>query len=114
MELSQNLAEHGVKITIVNTEFGHKLLMFSLPESSKRQQQIHLVSIPDGMEPGEDQNNLDKLCDSILRFMPTYLEDLIGKINGSSDSKITCVIADEFMGWAVGVVKKMRIAQASF
>ncbi|KAF6176284.1 hypothetical protein GIB67_023575 [Kingdonia uniflora] len=49
--------------------------------------------------------------------MPGHLEELIGKINGScndNSNKITCVIADENMGWAIGVAKKMGIPQASF
>ncbi|KAI3983403.1 hypothetical protein MKX01_013470 [Papaver californicum] len=48
--------------------------------------------------------------------MPNYLEVLIRDINVSSDDddKITCVIADENMGWAVKVAKKMKIPVAAF
>ncbi|KAI3849912.1 hypothetical protein MKW98_026826 [Papaver atlanticum] len=48
--------------------------------------------------------------------MPNYLEVLIREINESSDDddKITCVIADENMGWAVKVAKKMKIPAAAF
>ncbi|OVA00785.1 UDP-glucuronosyl/UDP-glucosyltransferase [Macleaya cordata] len=114
MEFSHCLSERGFKITFVNTEFNHKRVMASLPKNSCKENEIHLVSIPDGMEAGEDRNNLGKLCDTILISMPGYLEGLIGEINGYNDGKITCIIADENMGWAVRVAKKMGIPIAVF
>ncbi|OVA00784.1 UDP-glucuronosyl/UDP-glucosyltransferase [Macleaya cordata] len=114
MEFSHCLAEHGFKITFLNTEFNHERVMTSLPENVNKENQIHLVSIPDGMDPGEDRNNLVKLCETTLRVMPGYLEELIQETNKSDGSKITCIIADETMGWAVKVAKKMGIPQAVF
>ncbi|KAF8378797.1 hypothetical protein HHK36_030146 [Tetracentron sinense] len=113
MELSHCLAERGFKITFVNTEFIHERLIKALPEDSNIKNQIHLVSIPDGLGPGGDRS-LRKLCECIPSAMPSYLEELIAKINESSKDKITCIIADEYMGWAVKVAKKMGIPQAAF
>ncbi|KAF8378788.1 hypothetical protein HHK36_030137 [Tetracentron sinense] len=114
MELSYCLAERGFKITFVNSEFIHERLMTALPDDSNIKNQIHFVSIPDGMGPGEDRNQFAKLLQCISRTMPSYLEELIKKMNESCKDKITCIIADENMGWAVKVAKKMGIPQAAF
>ncbi|KAF8378795.1 hypothetical protein HHK36_030144 [Tetracentron sinense] len=114
MEFSNCLAERGFKITFVLTEFIHKRIMTALSEDSDIKNQIHCVSIPDGMGPGEDRNQIGKLLECILSAMPGYLEKLIEKINESCEDKITCIIADENMGWAVKVAKKMGIPQAAF
>ncbi|KAF8378814.1 hypothetical protein HHK36_030163 [Tetracentron sinense] len=114
MELSYCLAERGFKITFLNTDFIHERVMAALPEDSNIKNQIHLVSIPDGMGPGEDRNHLGKLCKSISSTMPSRLEGLIEKINESSKDKITCIIADETMGWTVKIAKKMGIPLAAF
>ncbi|KAI3995870.1 hypothetical protein MKX01_042463 [Papaver californicum] len=115
MKLSYHLSEHGFKITFVNTEYNHERVVASLPkESNSKENNIHLVSIPDGREPAANRRDFAKVFDSILSSMPSYLEVLIREINESSDDKITCVIADEHMGWAVRVVKKMKIPVAGF
>ncbi|KAF8370114.1 hypothetical protein HHK36_031853 [Tetracentron sinense] len=114
MELSHCLADHGFKITFVNTDFIHERVMKALPDDSKNKNQIHLVSIPDGMGPEEDRNQLGKLFECVSRTMPSYLEELIEEVNESGKDKITCIIADEHMGLAVKVAKKLGIPQAAF
>ncbi|KAF8378787.1 hypothetical protein HHK36_030136 [Tetracentron sinense] len=115
MEFSHCLADCGVKITFVNTHSNHSRMMNSLQEKSNKQIQIDLVSLPDGIAEGEDRNLVpEKLYDSIIKTMPGYLEKLITKINKSFKDKITCIIADENMAWAVQVAKKMGIPSAVF
>ncbi|KAF2313655.1 hypothetical protein GH714_012614 [Hevea brasiliensis] len=46
--------------------------------------------------------------------MPGKLEDLIDRINASEDEKITSIIADETMGWALEVAEKMKIRWVAF
>ncbi|KAF5957553.1 hypothetical protein HYC85_004778 [Camellia sinensis] len=75
---------------------------------------IHLVSIPDGLEPWEDRNEVGKLTESIFHVMPGKLEELIENINGSDKDKITCIVADELLGWALEVAEKMQIKRAAF
>lgn len=60
-------------------------------------------------EPWEDRNDIDKLCEAILRVMPVKLEELIEKINQSEGENVTCVIADGSCGWALEVARKMKI-----
>ncbi|THG20315.1 hypothetical protein TEA_029450 [Camellia sinensis var. sinensis] len=103
-----------IEVTFVNTEFNHKRVMNALSDKHKVGGHIHLVSIPDGMESWEDRNDLGKLTSSICQVMPGKLEELIERINGSNDNKVTCIIADESMGWALEVAGKMQIRRAAF
>ncbi|THG20321.1 hypothetical protein TEA_029456 [Camellia sinensis var. sinensis] len=41
--------------------------------------------------------------------MPGKLEELIENINGSDKDKITCIVADELLGWALKVAETMQI-----
>ncbi|WOH16286.1 hypothetical protein DCAR_0935836 [Daucus carota subsp. sativus] len=102
MELSLKLVDHGVKITFVNTEFIHNHVL------------INLVSIPDGMEPWEDRNDIGKLTESILRVMPGELEQLVKYINQNDVNESTCIIADESLGWALEVAERLKIKRAAF
>ncbi|KAF9624161.1 hypothetical protein IFM89_008099 [Coptis chinensis] len=111
MELSHNLVDHGFKITFVNTEFSHKRIMSALSNNSYSEDFIHLVSLPDGMEEGEDRNDLGKLFDTMANVMQGHLENLIKKINDSN--KITCIVADKNMGWVLEVAQRMSIRKAA-
>ncbi|OMP10396.1 UDP-glucuronosyl/UDP-glucosyltransferase [Corchorus olitorius] len=75
---------------------------------------IHLVSIPDGIEAGEDRSDLGKLTDAISRVMPGKLKEFINKMNKLEDDEITCVIADVNMGWAIDVAAELGIPGAAF
>ncbi|KAA8518669.1 hypothetical protein F0562_016143 [Nyssa sinensis] len=119
MELAQCLIKCGFKVTFVNTEFNHKRVMNVISDKNnvgedQNQNQIHLVSIPDGLEPREDRNELGKLTEAIFRVMPTKLEELIEKINGLGSDSVSCVIADVSVGWALDVAEKMGIRRAAF
>ncbi|XP_027351425.1 UDP-glycosyltransferase 83A1-like [Abrus precatorius] len=113
MELSHELVKHGIKITFVNTDFTHHQIMKVMGEKDMGNE-IQLVSIPDGLEDGENRNDLGKLTEAIYKVMPEKLEMLIEEINKSNRNKITCVVADENFGWALEVAKKMGIRRAAF
>nr|POF22731.1 udp-glycosyltransferase 83a1 [Quercus suber] len=67
---------------------------------------ISLVSIPDGLGPEDDRNELGKLCESMLHTMPKKLEELINYINASNgDDKISCIVTD------VGIPAKRQVIQ---
>ena len=115
MKLSHWIVDHGIKVTFVNTEFIHAKLTASMPVKNEEKSPIRLVSIPDGLEPGDDRNDLTKLTESVLKFMPAHFKDLIEKINKSDDDdQISCVIADTTVGWALEVAEKMGIKRAAF
>ncbi|KAI9082476.1 hypothetical protein K1719_035619 [Acacia pycnantha] len=125
MQLSCELVKHGIKVTFVNTDFNHKKIMKAQEargeEDQEEQQvgsdQIKLASIPDGLGQDEDRNRLEKLTESICKVMPSKLEKLIQEINeqeSEESEKISCVVADGSMGWALEVAEKMGIQRASF
>ncbi|KAL4582002.1 hypothetical protein LXL04_006539 [Taraxacum kok-saghyz] len=115
MELMQRLVKQGVKVTFVNTDFTHKMVTNAMSEDDKLNDLASLVSIPDGLEEGENRFDLGKLSDAIYRVMPEKLEELIEQLNGNDDGeKVTCIVADTCMGWAFGVAKKMEIKGVAF
>ncbi|XP_042515351.1 UDP-glycosyltransferase 83A1 [Macadamia integrifolia] len=112
MRLSHKLADHGIKVTFVNTDFMHSKLMAPM---SNKDSQIHLVSVPDGLEPGDDRRDVQKLNESILRVMPYHLENLIRKIKESNeDEELTCIITDVTFWWPLQIAEKMGIRGAAF
>ncbi|KAF8389725.1 hypothetical protein HHK36_024244 [Tetracentron sinense] len=114
MKLSHRLVSRGIKVTFVTTEFIKAQFMAASPEKCEESDRIHLVSVPDGLEPGDDQNDLIKLIKTIPRIMEGHLEDIIRKINKSDDEQISCVIVDTTIGWALDVPVKMGIKRATY
>ncbi|KAJ9564303.1 hypothetical protein OSB04_000269 [Centaurea solstitialis] len=115
MELAQRLVAKDIKVTFVNTEVNHKLVTTNwLDQDGFGGGLLEMVSIPDGLEPWEDRTDLGRLTTSMLQSMAGKLEELIEKINKGDGNKITCVIADGGMGWAIKVAKKMGIRRAAF
>ena len=114
MKLSRKIVDHGIKVTFVNTEFIHAKVTASMVVKSEEKSPIRLVSIPDGLEPGDDRKDVLKLTQSMLKVMPVHLKDLIEKINQSNDEdQISCVIASIGVGWALEVAEKMGIKRAA-
>ncbi|KAJ3705994.1 hypothetical protein LUZ61_009699 [Rhynchospora tenuis] len=105
MELSHSLVEHGFKVTFVNTEFSHARILQALPKEGSNLKGINLVSIPDGLGPGEDRNDLGLLADGFTK-MPGHLEELIREINVKREDKIKWLIADQNMAWSFALAKK--------
>lgn len=114
MELAQCLVQHGIKVTFVNTETNHKWVVSALAETDCVGDQIRLVSIPDGSETLEDKKDLGELTEAMSRVMPGKLEELIKEINSLDNDKITCMVADQSIGWALEVAAKMGIRRAAF
>ncbi|KAJ0042395.1 hypothetical protein Pint_19074 [Pistacia integerrima] len=117
LELSHCLVKHGLRVTFANTDHTHKRVINALQEKNYvgDDEEIRLVSIPDGLEPWEDRNDLGKLCESLVRVMPGKLEELIQEINNKEeDEKITCVIADMHVGMTLKTAKKLKIKGAAF
>ncbi|CAI9780694.1 unnamed protein product [Fraxinus pennsylvanica] len=114
MEVSLWLVKNGVKVTFVNTDFNHNRVVKAFSNSDDIQELVNMVSIPDGLECWDDRNELGKLTKSIFSVMPGELEALITKINRSENDEISCVVADESMGWAFEVAEKMKLRRAAF
>ncbi|KAL1211353.1 UDP-glycosyltransferase 83A1 [Cardamine amara subsp. amara] len=119
MSFSHYLAKQGIQITFINTEFNHNRIINSLSKSSYQDyvgHWINLVSIPDGLEDSPEERNIPgKLSESVLRFIPNKVEQLIERmIAESSGTIISCVVADQSLGWAIEVAAKFGISRAAF
>ncbi|KAL6894116.1 hypothetical protein ACP4OV_008214 [Aristida adscensionis] len=116
MELSHRLVEHGVEVTFVNTELNHALVLDALPAERAKELAggIRLVAVPDGLAAGDDRKDLSKLIDGYSRHMPGYLEGLVRGLEASGGTKIGWLIADENMGWAFEVARKLGLRAAGF
>ncbi|KAG8384627.1 hypothetical protein BUALT_Bualt04G0137600 [Buddleja alternifolia] len=107
MEVAQCLANNGVKVTFVNTEFNHKRVVEAISQTGGVHELISLVSVQDVMESWEDRNDHGKLADAMINIMPQRLQNLIEKINGTESDEITCVITDIYMAGAMDVAEKL-------
>ncbi|XP_039005513.1 UDP-glycosyltransferase 83A1-like [Hibiscus syriacus] len=114
MELSQNLVEQGIKISFLNTEFNHKRVVGACAKNVAESGLLRLVSVPDGLEDGEDRNRIGKLNERLCEVMPGQLKEFIHKVNASNDDKISCVIADLCIGFAVDVAAELGIPTVGF
>lgn len=115
MELAQIIAKHGLKVTFVNTDFVQNQIVNAMSNKDDFGDGMHLVSVPDGLKPGEDRKDLAKLTAAMHRFMPGKLQELIENINNAEDDdKITCVIADVSVGWALKVADNLNIRTVVF
>ena len=116
MKLVRKIAEHGFKVTFVNTEFNHKRVMKAMSKNGTDhadEDMVRLVSIPDGMELEENRNDIAKSHEAMGRVMPGELEELIKKMKNEGEN-IACVVAEGATGWAFEVAKKMGIKGLAF
>ncbi|PQQ13405.1 UDP-glycosyltransferase 83A1-like [Prunus yedoensis var. nudiflora] len=74
---------------------------------------VHLVFITDGLESFEDRKKPGKLSAVIMLVMPRTFEELVERIVGSNGDKISCVIADQSLGWALEIAEKKAIKRAA-
>ncbi|XP_061366524.1 UDP-glycosyltransferase 83A1-like [Gastrolobium bilobum] len=116
MNFSQNLVERGCKVYFVNTDFNHKHVVSSMVEQKESLDEslLKLVSIPDGLRPEDDRTDFAKLFDSILSTMPSMLQKKIEEVHLNGDDRISCIVADVNMGWALNVGNKLGIKGALF
>ncbi|XP_030939569.1 UDP-glycosyltransferase 83A1-like [Quercus lobata] len=111
MKLSHQIVGHGIKVTFVSSEFINARLTTTMPMNSP----IRLVSLPDGLEPEDDQTDALKQINSFEEVKLDHFKHLIEKINESDDDdRIICVIVDVTVAWAFDVAEKMGIQSATF
>ncbi|XP_028765363.1 UDP-glycosyltransferase 83A1-like [Neltuma alba] len=113
MNVSHKLAQNGLKITFVNSDYNHKRMMKAMKDDEiKERLTLRFVSIPDGMGPEDDRNDLARLCLAMLSTMYSEFEKLLENNNTECGDRITCVVADVSMAWALEVAHKFGINAA--
>ncbi|CAL4916763.1 unnamed protein product [Urochloa decumbens] len=125
LELAHALVDRGFTVTFANSEFNHRRVLAAMADTTKKnggaglaaQNRIRLVSVPDGMEPGEDRNNLVRLTVLMAEHMAPRVEDLIRRSHGDNADgfgPITCMVADYNVGtWALHVARRTGIKSAA-
>ncbi|WCJ35865.1 UDP-Glycosyltransferase superfamily protein [Euphorbia peplus] len=113
MKLAFNFAHHGIKVTFVNTLSIHSKIMSAHPHILAENSLLSLVSIPEFLE--SDKDGMDEAAENASCFLQTQLQNLIQNINESNeDGKVTHVIADVSIGWALKVANQMGINVVGF
>ncbi|KAF5185801.1 Udp-glycosyltransferase 83a1 [Thalictrum thalictroides] len=112
MEFSNQLVNHGVKVSFVNMESIHNKVASTVlhdhGEEDRGDSRIHLVSIP------EMDGDLAKFVEYVAETMSLHLEELINKFNENDDEKIDYIIADAFVGNVLEVANKFGINRFAF
>ncbi|XP_027351428.1 UDP-glycosyltransferase 83A1-like [Abrus precatorius] len=117
MHFSQKLTQQGFKVTFINTDFNHKRKVSATNEHVNHDGfGFRLISVPDGLGPHDDRNDLASLCMAILSTMPCLLEKVIRDINAfdNGSEKITGIVADANMAWSLEIANKLGIKSALF
>ncbi|KZV23284.1 hypothetical protein F511_02185 [Dorcoceras hygrometricum] len=119
IKLSRRIADCGIKVTFVNTHNIHSKILEStsvLPENQVHNTgNIVLTSIPDGLSPEHDRNNVLEFIESLRGAMADSLMDLIGRINReNTEEPISCIIADITVGWVLEIAEKMGLEPVVF
>lgn len=112
MTFSLILVQHGCRVTFLITESTRNRIMDAQTETETHiaGDQLRLVSIP-GLDLHEDKKRPGNLTNEIMRSMPHKVEEfLMEELNDG----ITCVVADQCLGWALEIAAKLGIPRAAF
>lgn len=117
MELAHRLLNAGFAVTFVNAEFNHRRVVAAAaagaPPAYEGKQRLRLVGVADGMGDGEDRDNLVRLNATMQEAMPPQLEKLLDGEWSGRLSKVTCVVVDAGMSWALDAAKKRGLPTAA-
>ncbi|KAF0928526.1 hypothetical protein E2562_004148 [Oryza meyeriana var. granulata] len=120
MELAHCLVDRGFAVTFVNTEHNHRRVVAAsagggvqAPGSRTR---LRLAGVADGMGDGEDRDNLVRLNAAMQDAIPPQLEPILDGDDGAGGEglgKVTCVVVDVGMSWALDAVKRRGLPAAA-
>lgn len=113
MNLSRLIASHGIKVTFVNTEFIHNKIPPHQHHAAAASNLV-LTSIPDGLGVDVDRNDPFKLIETLKATMAGHLTDLVEKINGDDEKKISCIIADITLAWVLEIAGSLGAEPVGF
>ena len=108
MELSHRLVDYGFKIDFINTEFNHDRIFKSMQNKGAIPEGLHMLSIPDGMDPDDDHTDIGKMVGGLSAVMLSPLEEMI------RSKKIKWVIADVSMSWVLELTNTVGVRIALF
>ncbi|KAI4369051.1 hypothetical protein MLD38_017542 [Melastoma candidum] len=118
MQLAKLLHSRGFHITFVNTEFNRdRLLRSKGPEAIRDMPGFRFKTIPDGVPPSNP--NATQSVTELLYYTKKHsvapLRELLKKLNSEEGSpRITCVISDGIMCFAIKVARELGIPEVQF
>lgn len=125
MELAHRFLDSGFAVTFVNTEFNHSRVVAADAaaattcagsSSAAGGGRLRLVAVADGVEDAGEHENLILLNAAMPSAIPPHLEPLLdGEEDGTGEGlgKVTCVVVDVGMSFALDVVKRRGITSAA-
>ncbi|KAL8476203.1 hypothetical protein ACS0TY_028748 [Phlomoides rotata] len=118
MQLASLLQTRGFFITFVNTEFNHKRLLRSKGlEWMQSFKDFQFETITEGLPPSDRNATQDPaaLCDSIRRTCSPVFHELMSKLISDTDlPRISCIVADGVMSFAINVGAEFGIPVVQF
>ena len=112
LEVAHALADRGFAVTFVNTEFNHARVVAAHGDGLEDGGRVRFVAVPDGMAPGEDRNQLERLTMLMEENMAPRVEELVlaSGEGGGAGGRITCMVTDYNVGtWALDVARRTGI-----
>ncbi|KAJ1278042.1 hypothetical protein BS78_04G049500 [Paspalum vaginatum] len=115
MELAHLLLDRGFAVTFVNTEFNHRRVVdAAAAAASSGGGRLRLVGVADGMGEGEDRDNLVRLNSAMQEAVPPQLDALLDGGDGEGLlGRVTCVVVDVGMSWALDAAKRRGLPTAA-
>ncbi|MED6114089.1 hypothetical protein PIB30_076962 [Stylosanthes scabra] len=124
IQLSNVLAKHGCKVTFLNTEYNYKRMKKAVAATAQANNiddhdeesstMIRFVTLPDGLDPEDDRNNVRKMLGYMKKTVPALLPNLIQDINSlDSENKISCILVTFNMSCVLEVGHKLGIKCAA-
>lgn len=118
MKLCRRIAKRGIKVTFVNLERIHDKLVAAAKargDEDEDEDDMVVVSIPAGLEAGDDPNDTFRMLETLKSSLPGSLSDLIERINSCNpDEKVSCLIADITIEWVLDIGQKMGVDALPF
>jgi hypothetical protein len=120
MELAGRLIDRGFAVTFVNTEFNHHRVVAAAaaaagaPGSAFAGGRLRLVAVADGMDDGEDRDDFVRLNACMQEAIPPQLDALLDAADGGLGlGKVTCVVVDVLMAWALDAANRRGLSSAA-
>lgn len=113
MELADRLLDHDFAVTFVNTEFNHRRVVVAAAGGRAPDGRLRLVGVADRMGDGEDhRDSFVRLNACMKEAMPLRLDALL-HADDERLGRVTCVVVDVGMSWALHAVKRRGIPAAA-
>jgi hypothetical protein len=105
------LLDRGFAVTFVNTEFNHRRVVVAGHRRPGARWRLRLVGVADRMGDDEDRDNFVRL-NACMEAMSLRLDALLDA-DDERLGRVTCVVVDVGMSWALDAVKRRGLPAAA-